>query len=54
MDVVKPMGPVMRTFDFSGNTESKDLNLSVQPGIYSVNFYVDGKFVESQTIVIIE
>ena len=50
----KPLESIMRTFKFSEAPGSKSLSLNIQPGIYAVNFYIDGQFVESQTIVIIE
>jgi len=50
----KPLESVMRTFEFSGELGGKTLDLNLQPGIYTCNFYLEGRFFENQTIIIIE
>ena len=45
---------LVKSLEFSGIDGQKTFELPMQPGIYTVNFYIEGKFVENQTLVIIE
>ena len=48
------MGNLVKSLEFSGIDGQKTFELPMQPGIYTVNFYIEGKFVENQTLIIIE
>ena len=54
IEVRKPMGALMKVIEFSGQDGQKTFELPMQSGIYTVNFYLDGRFVENQTLIIIE
>ena len=48
------MGNLVKSLEFSGIDGQKTFELLMQSGIYTVNFYLDGQFVENQTLIIIE